>query len=93
MVFDKVRQARELKRMRDQAKAIQRDLAQIGVVVEKGDTKVRVSADQKVRSIEINGVEQKNLVGLLNKALDKAQKKAARRMQGMMGDLSGLLGG
>lgn len=91
MVFDRFKQLGDLKRMRDQARTIQRELAQIEVMVEKDEMAVRVSGDQKLKSLIVNGEEQKKLVEVINQALKKAQEKAAHRMQGMMGDLSGLL--
>lgn len=71
---------------------MQKVLAQEFVTVEKNGIKVRVSADQKIHLIEVEGEEQKRIVEALNEALHEAQKKAAKKVQEMGGGLSGLLG-
>lgn len=83
---------KDLKRVRDQAKALQRELAAIDVAVEEGGIKIVVRGDQKVKTIVVDGEENPKLVDLINKAMKRAQEKAATRMEGMMGDLSSLLG-
>ncbi len=90
--MDKLKKVRDLKKMRDQANSIQKQLAEIDVMVEEGDVEVIVRADQKITSVKIAGEEQEKVVKALNKALKKAQDKAAKRMQGMMGDLSSMFG-
>lgn len=79
--------------MRQQAMALQKELEKITETVEKGDITVSVSGDQKVRYIKINGEERKDLTDLLNEAMKKVQKEAAKKMMEMGGGLSGLLGG
>ena len=79
--------------MRRQAMALQKELEKITETVEKGDITVSVSGDQKVRYIKINGEERKDLTDLLNEAMKKVQKEAAKKMMEMGGGLSGLLGG
>jgi DNA-binding protein YbaB len=92
MVFDRLSRLRDLKKIRDQAKALQRELATIDVAVEEGEIKVVVRGDQKIKTIIMEGEEKPKLVEVINKAIKKAQEKAATRMEGMMGDLSGFLG-
>lgn len=91
-MFDKLKQFSELKRMRDQAMRMKKDLAQEKVEMEEKGVRVVVRGDQKIESIEINGEANYSLVNLLNKALESAQKKAASKMMGEMGNLKGLLG-
>ena len=79
--------------MRQQAMALQKELEKITETVEKGDVVVSVSGDQRVRYIKINGEEKKDLTDLLNDAMKKVQKEAAKKMMEMGGGLSGLLGG
>ena len=79
--------------MRRQAMVLQKELEKITETVEKGDVVVSVSGDQKVRYIKINGEERKDLTDLLNDAMKKVQKEAAKKMMEMGGGLSGLLGG
>ncbi|MBM3205915.1 YbaB/EbfC family nucleoid-associated protein [Candidatus Shapirobacteria bacterium] len=82
----------ELKKMRDEALRIQRELAAEKVEVLEGEIKVVVSGDQKVQELEIQGEAQPRLIEVLNKALKRSQEVAARKVQSMSGGLSGLLG-
>lgn len=92
MAFDKLKQLGELKKMRDQAMAMQRQLAQEEVVVEERGVKVVMTGDQQVKKLEVKGVSNEILVDVLNKAIKKSQKLAAQKLQEMSGGLSGLLG-
>lgn len=87
------KQAAEIKKLRDQAKKIQDELAQIEVEVEKGRVTIVMSGDMKVKRFEINGEEMKDAKDAVNEAVDKAQKKSAQKMQQMGGGLQELLGG
>ena len=69
------KQAGEIKKLRDQANAIQKELAQIEVESEKGRVKVVMTGDMKVQSVQINGEEMKDAREAFNEAVDRAQKK------------------
>lgn len=94
MIFDKFKQLGQLKKMRDQAMAIQRQLAEETVEVEENGIKVVMTGDQKIQRIEIEGNSQERLVEVLNKAIKKSQEVAARKLQEMggLGGLGGMLG-
>lgn len=92
MAFDKVKQLGKLNKMRQQAKAVQKELEKITETVEKGGIKVKVTGDQKVDYLEIDGEERDDIVDVINKAMKKVQKKAAKKMMEMGGGLTGLLG-
>ena len=92
-MFDKFKQIGELKKMRDEALKIQRELAAEKVEIDEGDIKIVISGDQKIQSLEIKGEPQGQLTEALNKAIKRSQEVAARKVQGMSGGLSGLLGG
>lgn len=92
-VFEKLKQLGELKKMRDQAVRLQKELAKEQVELEEGGIKVLVSGDQKIQSLQINGEENHRVVEVINKALKKSQKVAARKLQQMGGGLMGLLKG
>lgn len=87
------KQAAEIKKLRDQANAIQKELAQIEVESEKGRVRVVMSGDMKVKSVEINGEEMKDAREAFNEAVDRAQKKSAQKMQQMGGGLQEMLAG
>jgi len=96
MIFDRIKQRGvqigELKKMRDEAMRIQRELAVEKVEVNEGDIKIIIAGDQKIQTLEINGENQARLVDVLNKAIKRSQEVAARKVQQMSGGLSGLLG-
>ncbi len=92
-MFNPIKQAGELKKLRDEAKKIERELEQIEVNEEKGDIRVRVSGNMKVLSVEVDGEDRSDIADVLNDAMKEAQKKAAMKMQQLGGGLKGLLGG
>lgn len=92
MAFDKIKQLGELNKMRQQAKVLQKELEKITESVEDDGIEVKVSGDQKVVYMKVNGEERQDIVDTINKAMKKVQKKAAKKMMEMGGGLSGLLG-
>lgn len=92
-VGDKFQQLKELKKMRDQAMAIQKELAGEKVEMEEDGIRIVISGDQKIQTIEIEGEEKDKLRDVLNKAIKKSQEIAAQKLQQMGGGLGGLLGG
>ena len=92
-MFDKFKQAKDLLKLRGEAKKLQEELEQIKHNEEDGDMSVTVSGAQTVLSLRMNGEEQERLVKLLNKAMKEVQKKSAKKMMEMGGGLGGLLGG
>ena len=92
-MFDKFKQLGELNKMRQQASALQKELEKIIETMEKNGWSVSVTGDQKLRYIKKDGEDMKFLVDLINEAMKKVQKEAAKKMMEMGGGLSGLLGG
>lgn len=66
-------------------KALESELTEL----EENGVLVKVSGDQKVKFLSINGAENKVLVEVINKAMKKSQESAAKKMQDM-GGLEGL---
>lgn len=93
-MFDKFKQLSELKQMRDQAMQLQRQLAAEEIEYEENGIKVVIAGDQKVRQIVIGSQNDEKLVKVINKAIEKSQQVAAKKIQSMggMGALGGLLG-
>lgn len=90
------KQIGELKKMRDQAMAIQRELQQEEVVIEKRGVRVVMTGDQKIKTLQINEKSDEDVREAVNEAIKKSQEVAAKKLQQMtggMGGLSGLLGG
>lgn len=92
-MFDKFKQLGQLNKMRQQANALQKELEKIIETVEKNGWSVSVTGDQKLRYIKKDDEDMAFLVDLINEAMKKVQKEAAKKMMEMGGGLSGLLGG
>lgn len=92
-MFDKLKQGRELLKLRSQAKKLQEELEQIRHEEEEDGVKVTVNGTQNLISLEIEGEDKERVVRVINKAMKEVQKKAAKKMMEMGGGLGGLLGG
>jgi DNA-binding protein YbaB len=92
MVLDKFKQLQEIKKMRDQAMAIQRQLKEERIEIEENGVKVVMNASQEIQSLEVDGQEDRRVLDVLNKALKRSQEVAAKKLQEMSGGLAGLLG-
>lgn len=91
-MFDKFRQLGELKKMRDQAMQIQKELAQEMMEINKNGVRIVISGDQKIQTLETNGRSDDDIKEAVNEAVKKAQEVAARKLASMSGGLGGLLG-
>lgn len=92
-MFNPLKGAGDAARMIAEARKIQKELQQITVTASRGRVAVELTGDMKIKSFTLNEEEMKDAVDCLNEAIEKAQKKAASKMQEMGGGLSGLLGG
>jgi len=82
----------ELKKMRDQAMEIQKQLQAEEITVEKKGVRVVMTGDQKVKDLETNGKSDSDIKDAINEATKKSQEVAAKKLQQMTGGLGGLLG-
>ena len=84
----------DLKKMRDQAMALQKELQKEKVTIEKNGVIIEISGDQKILSIATNGQSDDRIRDAINEAVKKSQEVAAKKLQQMggMGGLGGLLG-
>ncbi len=92
-MFNPLGQLGELKKMRDQAMAIQRQLQAEIINIDKHGVHVRISGDQKIQEIVSNGRSDDDIKDAVNEAIKKSQEVAAKKLQSMSGGLGGLLGG
>lgn len=92
-MFDKIKQLNDLRKLKGQADELQKELAKIKETIEDGNIRIRVNGEQKVEYLEIDGVEMKDLVEVINKAMKEVQKKSAKKMMEMGGGLMSMLGG
>jgi len=93
MAFDKIKQLGQLKKMRDQALKIQKQLSQEEVEVNEDNVRIVISGDQKIKVLEIDGMTNERVLELINKAIKKSQEMAAKKLAEMSGGLSGMLKG
>ena len=92
-MFDKIKQLAQLKKMRDQAMAIQKQLAAEEIEINEDNIRIVISGDQKIKLLEIDGLTNDRVVEMINKAIKKSQEMAARKLAEMSGGLSGILKG
>jgi len=92
-MFDKFKQLAELNKMRAQAAKIQKELKKEEIELNEDGVKVIISGDQKLKSLEIDGMINKRAVEVINKAIKKSQQAAAKKLQEMSGGLTGMLKG
>ncbi len=94
-MFDKLQQLKELKKMRDDAMAMQKALDAESVEVEKSGVEVKMTLAQRVVSVKTNGKDDDDIVEAVNEAIKESQKEAAKKMQQMGGfdSLKGMFGG
>lgn len=83
----------ELKKMRDQAMKIQKELQAEIVNVDSHGVQIVITGDQKIQSITTNGRSDNDILEAVNEAIKKSQEVAAKKLATMQGGLSGLLGG
>ncbi|RLC35419.1 hypothetical protein DRH14_01075 [Candidatus Shapirobacteria bacterium] len=62
-------------------KAVEKEI----VEVEEDGVVVKISGDQRIKFLSINGVENKAVIEVINKAMKKSQKQVAKKMQEMGG--------
>lgn len=90
-MFNPLKGLGDLKRMRDEAMKLQRELESVEIPVDKRNVTVVVTAAMKVKSLKVNGEEMFDIKEVLNEALEEAKKKASSKIQ-QMGSLQNLLG-
>lgn len=92
-MFNPMKQLGDIKKMRDQAMAIQRELQAEEISVSKKGVDIVISGDQKLKSLKTNGKSDDDIKEAVNEAVKKSQEVAAKKLQSMSGGLGGLLGG
>lgn len=82
----------DLKKMRDQAMQIQKELQGEEVNVEKNGVEILITGDQRIKEIRVNGKSDNDVKEAVNEAIKKSQEIAAKKLSQMQGGLGGLLG-
>ncbi len=78
-LMDKFSQGKRMMKMVQQAKALEKELEQETIEVEKGNVKVVVNGTMRVKELIVDGQSQDFLKEIINDALKKAQKKASKK--------------
>jgi len=81
-MFDKAKMVAQALKLK---KAVEQEV----ITMDENGIEIEVSGDQKVKKLKINGMENKLLVEVINKAMKKSQEAAAKKMKDM-GGLEGL---
>ncbi|MBI2026002.1 MAG: YbaB/EbfC family nucleoid-associated protein [Candidatus Levybacteria bacterium] len=82
----------ELKKMRDQAMKIQKELQAEILNIEKNGVEITITGDQRIQEIRTNERSDDDVKEAVNEAIKKSQEVAARKLATMQGGLGGLLG-
>jgi DNA-binding protein YbaB len=90
MALDSFKKLGKLKKLRDRAVKMKKALSKEEVEIEEKGVKVVMDGTQKLKEVLINGEKNQNLVDVINKAIKKSQKMAAKKMQEIGGGLEGL---
>lgn len=91
-MMNPLKQIGDLKKMRDQAMAIQRELQQEEVRVDKNGVNITITGDQRLKNITTNGRSDDDIKEAVNEAIKKSQEVAAKKLSQMQGGLGGLFG-
>ncbi len=91
-MFDKIKQAGDLIKMRSEAQKLQKELKTIIETYEKDGVRIKVNGAQEVEYVELDGQSRDDIKDAVNEAMKRVQKEAAKKMMEMGGGLSGLLG-
>ena len=86
------KQIGDIKRMRDSALQIQKQLQLEEIRVEKNGVSILITGDQKIKTLTSNGRKDEDIKEAVNEAIKKSQEGAARKLSQMGGGLGGLLG-
>lgn len=82
----------DMNKLRQQAMQMQKNLAAQTITVEENGVKVVITGDQKIVSIEIQGLSNEVLNEVINKAIRKSQELAAKELMNVSGGMGGLMG-
>lgn len=92
-MFNPFQKIGEIKKMRDQAMQIQRQLQAEKLTIEKNGVTIEITGDQRIQNLSANGRSDNDIKEAVNEAIKKSQEAAARKLSQMGGGLGGLLGG
>lgn len=92
-MFNPLQQLGDLKKMRDQAMQLQKQLEGELVSMQKNGVDIVITGNQKIQTLKSNGRSDDNIKEAVNEAIKKSQEVAAKKLSGVSGGLKALLGG
>lgn len=91
-MLDKFKAAGQMAKLKGQYSKVEKTLKRHKVTIEEKGVKVTLTAGLDVEEVLIDGEDNPVLVGVLNKAIKKAQKVAAKKSQAVAKDLFKMMG-
>lgn len=85
MAFNPLKGLGDINKLRQQAMAMQQQLAQEEIVVDEGDVHVTITGDQRIKEFSVQGITSDVAISAINKAIKKSQELAAKKLQAMGG--------
>lgn len=79
-MFNPFKAMGDLQGFQKKAQAMQAALSQESVMVERSGVKIEMTGDQKVKSIEVDGVLENRIAEAFAEAIKKTQEIAARKL-------------
>ncbi|QQG43955.1 MAG: YbaB/EbfC family nucleoid-associated protein [Candidatus Roizmanbacteria bacterium] len=70
----------DLKKLQEQAQAMQKALQKEEVTIEKNGIKIVMRGDQQIISVEIDGIIENRVADAINDAVKKTQELAAKKL-------------
>lgn len=70
----------DLQKLQQQAQKMQQALQQEQVVIEKNGVKVVLRGDQRIESVEVDGIVENRIADAINEAIKKTQELAAKKL-------------
>lgn len=83
-MFGKFKELYDLKKRADEMK---KKMNEIHLEMEDRGIKIKIRGDNHLEDLIIDGQSDERIRDVVNKALKEVQKKAAKKMQGDLGDL------
>lgn len=85
MAFNPLKGLGDINKLRQQAIAMQQQLAQEEIVIDEGDVHVVITGDQRIKEFSVQGITSDVAISAINKAIKKSQELAAKKLQAMGG--------
>lgn len=82
-MFNPLKGLGDLNKLRQQASAMQKALAQEEIIIEKDGIRIVMSGDQKIKELIIDGAPAQHIAKVVEEALRKTQAIAAQKMISM----------